>query len=62
MIRISPGAYLKAVFNLMWSAIRHPRTTTLINLETGDIIEPQNHVPNDDSNTDSNTLPKEDSK
>lgn len=38
-IRIRPTAYLRAMFNIAWSAFRHPTKTTVIDLETGRIIE-----------------------
>ncbi len=38
-IRISPTAYLRAMFNIAWSAFRHPTKTTIIDLETGKIIK-----------------------
>ncbi|HEV3385976.1 MAG TPA: hypothetical protein VG097_14250, partial [Gemmata sp.] len=36
-IRISPLAYLRAMWNLFWSSVRHPFTLTTIELNTGRI-------------------------
>ena len=37
-IRISPLAYLRAMWNLFWSSIRHPLSTTVIELKTGRVL------------------------
>lgn len=37
-LRISPLAYLRAMFNLWWSAIRHPLSETTIDLSTGRVL------------------------
>ncbi len=37
-IRISPFAYLRAMANLFWSAIRHPLSETTIDLSTGRVL------------------------
>lgn len=37
-VRISPRAYLRAVANLFWSAIRHPLSETTIDLSTGRVL------------------------
>ncbi|HJZ90916.1 MAG TPA: hypothetical protein VKE40_08590 [Gemmataceae bacterium] len=36
---ISPLAYARAVWNVFWSAIRHPFTTTAIDLSTGRVVD-----------------------
>jgi hypothetical protein len=38
VIRISPRAYLLAMWNLFWSAIRHPFSETTIDLSTGRVL------------------------
>ncbi len=52
-IRISPTAYLKAMFNIAWSAFRHPTKTTIIDLETGKIVE---HISSKDTSDDGNAI------
>ena len=37
-IRMSPLAYLRAMWNLFWSAIRHPLSDTTIDLSTGRVL------------------------
>lgn len=37
-VRIPPLAYLRAMFNLFWSAVRHPRSETTIDLSTGRVL------------------------
>lgn len=37
-VRISPLAYLRAMANLFWSAIRHPLSETTIDLSTGRVL------------------------
>lgn len=37
-VRISSVAYLRAMWNLFWSAIRHPRSETTIDLSTGRVL------------------------
>ncbi len=37
-IRIPPLAYLRACFNLFWSALRHPLSETTIDLSTGHVL------------------------
>jgi hypothetical protein len=37
-VRISPLAYLRAMGNLFWSAIRHPLSETTIDLSTGRVL------------------------
>jgi hypothetical protein len=37
-IRITAGAYLRAMWNLYWSAIRHPLSDTTIELKTGRVL------------------------
>lgn len=37
-VRISPLAYLRAMWNLFWSAIRHPLSETTIDLSTGRVL------------------------
>lgn len=37
-IHISPLAYLRAMANLFWSAIRHPFSNTTIDLNTGHVL------------------------
>ena len=37
-IRLSPFAYLRAMANLFWSAIRHPLSETTIDLSTGRVL------------------------
>jgi hypothetical protein len=37
-VRISPFAYLRAMWNLFWSAIRHPLSETTIDLSTGRVL------------------------
>lgn len=37
-ITISPGAYLRSMWNLFWSSIRHPLSETTIELRTGRIL------------------------
>lgn len=34
-VRIPPGAYFKSVFWLAWGCVRHPFTTTVVDLTTG---------------------------
>lgn len=36
--RIAPLAYLRAMGNLFWSAIRHPLSNTTIDLSTGRVL------------------------
>lgn len=36
--RIPPGAYLRSMWNLYWSAILHPRSTTTVDLMTGRVV------------------------
>jgi hypothetical protein len=38
IIRIPPIAYLRAMWNLFWSAIRHPLSETTIDLSTGRVL------------------------
>lgn len=38
-IRISPFAYIRAMADIAWSAFRYPTKTTIIDLQTGKIIE-----------------------
>jgi hypothetical protein len=37
-VRISPLAYIRAMWNLFWSAIRHPLSETTIELHTGRVL------------------------
>lgn len=37
-VRIPPLAYLRAMWNLFWSAIRHPLSDTTIDLSTGRVL------------------------
>jgi len=37
-VRVSPVAYLRAMWNLFWSAIRHPFSETTIDLSTGRVL------------------------
>jgi len=37
-VRISPLAYLRAMCNMFWSAIRHPLSSTTIDLTTGRVL------------------------
>jgi hypothetical protein len=37
-VRIPPLAYLRAMGNLFWSAIRHPLSETTIDLSTGRVL------------------------
>ncbi|HEY1191977.1 MAG TPA: hypothetical protein VGE74_30385, partial [Gemmata sp.] len=37
-VRIPPLAHLRAMFNLFWSAIRHPFSETTIDLSTGRVL------------------------
>ncbi len=37
-VRVSPAAYLRAVWSLLWSAIRHPLSDTTIDLCTGRVL------------------------
>jgi hypothetical protein len=37
-VRISPRAYLRAMWNLFWSAVRHPLSDTTIDLSTGRVL------------------------
>jgi hypothetical protein len=37
-VRIPPLAYLRAMWNLFWSAIRHPLSETTIDLSTGRVL------------------------
>jgi hypothetical protein len=37
-VRVSPLAYLRAMWNLFWSAIRHPFSETTIDLSTGRVL------------------------
>lgn len=37
-IRVSPQAYLRAMWNLFWSSIRHPLSDTVIELKTGRVL------------------------
>jgi hypothetical protein len=37
-VRVSPLAYLWAVWNLFWSALRHPLSNTTIDLSTGRVL------------------------
>ncbi len=38
VIRISPLAFLRSMFALLWTAFRHPLSTTYIDVTTGDIL------------------------
>ncbi len=38
VVRIPPLAYLLAMTNLFWSAIRHPLSETTIDLSTGRVL------------------------
>jgi hypothetical protein len=40
-IRISPLAYLRAMWNLFWSSTRHPFSETVIELKTGRVLRTQ---------------------
>ena len=35
LIRISPLAFLRAMWTILWNALRHPLTTTVVDLSTG---------------------------
>jgi hypothetical protein len=37
-VRISPLAHLRAMWNLFWSAVRHPLSETTIDLSTGRVL------------------------
>ncbi len=37
-VRIPPFAYLRAMLNLWWSAVRHPLSETTIDLSTGRVL------------------------
>jgi hypothetical protein len=37
-VKITPLAYLRSMWLILWSAFRHPLTTTVIDLETGRIV------------------------
>lgn len=37
---ISPIAYLRSIWTVIWTAFRHPFSTTYIDLSTGKIVEP----------------------
>jgi hypothetical protein len=37
-VTITPGAYLRAMGNVFWSAIRHPLSQTTIELKTGRVL------------------------
>jgi len=39
-VYISPRAYLGSMFLLAWTALRHPFTTTIIDVTHGRVIEP----------------------
>lgn len=38
VVRVPPLAYLRAMANLFWSAIRHPLSETTIDLSTGRVL------------------------
>jgi hypothetical protein len=38
-VRIPPLAFLRAMWMIAWSSIRHPFTTTVIDLSTGKIVQ-----------------------
>src|SRR5262249_17884970 len=38
-IRIAPLAYLRAMWTLFWSAVRHPLSDTIIELKTGRVLQ-----------------------
>ena len=40
-IRIHPLAYLRAMWNLFWSSVRHPLSETVIELKTGRVLRTQ---------------------
>jgi len=40
---ISPGAYLRSVWAVVWSALRYPRSTTLIDLSSGQAVHIKTH-------------------
>jgi tetrahydrodipicolinate N-succinyltransferase len=40
VVRISPGAYLRTMAQIAWNAIRHPMSTTTIDMETGKVVDP----------------------
>ena len=37
-VRVTPGSYLRAMWNLFWSGIRHPWRETTIDLKTGRVL------------------------
>jgi hypothetical protein len=37
--RVSPLAYLRACWSLLWTALLHPRTTSVISLRTGRVLK-----------------------
>ncbi len=37
-VYISPGAYLRSMLAIAWSAFRHPFSTTTIDLTTGEVL------------------------
>lgn len=40
---ISPSAYLRSVAVIAWSCFRHPFSTTVVDLTTGELVENQSH-------------------
>ncbi|HMC65526.1 MAG TPA: hypothetical protein VKI65_11365 [Gemmataceae bacterium] len=42
MIYISPLAFLRSMLAIAWSAFRHPFSTTVIDLATGEVISEEN--------------------
>lgn len=38
-VHISPFAFLRTMLAIAWSALRHPFTTTVIDLTTGQVVE-----------------------
>ena|SRR5437868_4538090 len=39
-VYISPGAYLRGMWSLLWTAFRHPLTTTYIDATSGRVLRP----------------------
>jgi len=40
VLRIGPVAYLRTMWALLWTAFRHPFTTTYIDATTGKVLKP----------------------
>lgn len=41
VVRVGAWAYLRTMWSLLWTALRHPMTTTFIDARTGKLLRPR---------------------